>query len=97
MFFNKSKNELNNKINELNYNLEKSNIMEIAYILGNKKELMKINLITGIFRGIGIGIGVTIVTAIIVFILQKIVTLNIPIIGGFIAEIVETVKSKTTY
>lgn len=46
-------------------------------------------------RGIGIGIGVTIITAMLVILLQKIVTLNIPIIGEYIADIVEIVeKSK---
>lgn len=53
---------------------------------------MKRNLIAGIFRGIGIGIGVTIITAILVIILQKIVTLNIPVIGEYIADIVEIVE-----
>ena len=46
----------------------------------------------GIFRGVGIGIGVTIITAILVIILQKIVKLNIPIIGEYIADIVEIVE-----
>lgn len=36
--------------------------------------------------------GVSIITAIIVILLQKIVTLNIPIIGEYIADIVEIVE-----
>ena len=59
---------------------------------GSKKEIIKRNLIAGIFRGVGIGIGVTIITAILVIILQKIVTLNIPVIGEYIADIVEIVE-----
>ena len=43
-------------------------------------------------KGIGIGIGVTIITAIIVLILRKIVMLNIPILGEYIADIVEIVQ-----
>ena len=66
--------------------------MEITYILGNKKEILKRNLIAGIARGVGIGIGVTIITALLVILLQKIVTLNIPIIGEYIADIVEIVE-----
>ena len=50
------------------------------------------NLIAGIFRGIGIGIGVTVITAILIYILQKIVMLNIPIIGEYISDIVEIVE-----
>jgi len=93
MFFKKLKDE----ISKLNDNLEKSNLMELSLVLSNKKEFVKRNLLAGIFRGIGIGVGVTIITAIIIFLLQRIVKLNIPIIGDFIAEIVEIVKSKTNY
>lgn len=48
---------------------------------------------TGIVKGIGIGIGVTIITAIIIIILQKIVTWNIPVIGEYIADIVDIVEN----
>ncbi len=83
---------LNMGIEKLNKTLQESNIMEWNYILGSKKEIIKRNLIAGIFRGVGIGIGVTIITAIIVILLQKIVTLNIPVLGEYIADIVEIVE-----
>lgn len=84
--------KLNKNIDKLNKRLEEKNLQELIYILGNKKEIIKRNLWAGISRGVGIGIGVTIMTAILVFLLQKIVTLNIPIIGEYIAEIVEIVE-----
>ena len=73
-------------------NTKKSNLIEISSLLGNKKKLFLNNLLAGIARGVGIGIGVTIITAILVIILQKIVALNIPVIGEFIADIVEIVE-----
>ena len=95
-FFNKIKSKkieiLNTSINNLIETFQKSNIEEWAYIFGSKKEIIKRNLIAGIFRGVGIGIGVTIITAMLIIILQKIVTLNIPIIGEYIADIVEIVQ-----
>ena len=95
-FFNKIKNKkidiLNTSINHLIETFQKSNIEEWTYILGSKKEIIKRNLIAGIFRGVGIGIGVTIITAILVIILQRIVALNIPVIGEYIADIVEIVQ-----
>ncbi len=95
-FFNKIKNKkievLNTSINNLIETFQKSNIEEWTYILGSKKEIIKRNLIAGIFRGVGIGIGVTIITAMLVIILQRIVALNIPIIGEYIADIVEIVQ-----
>ena len=56
------------------------------------KEIAKRNFIAGIFRGVGFGIGVTIITAIIIYILQKLVRLNLPWIGKFINDIVEIVE-----
>ena len=82
------------KIDKLNKALEQSNIIEISYILGNKKEILKRNLIAGISRGIGIGIGITLISAIIVYLLRKLIMLNIPVIGEYIADIVEIVENK---
>lgn len=86
-------NELNKKLEKLNYLLTKNKILELAELLGNKKELIFRNIWSGIAKGIGIGIGVTIITAIILIILQKIVTWNIPVIGEYIADIVDIVQN----
>ena len=60
--------------------------------MGSKKEIVRRNFLAGIFRGMGIGIGVTVITAILVILLRKVVALNLPIIGQFIADIVEIVE-----
>lgn len=93
MFFKK----LNKQIDELNKTMQVSNIGEIMYILGNKKKMFFRNVLAGIGRGIGVGIGVTIITAVIVYVLQKIVTLNIPVIGSYIADIVDIVERSSKY
>ena len=80
------------QIDRLNKNLLENNIIDIAQLLGNRKKLLITNLAAGISRGIGIGIGVTVISATLVFVLQKIVTLNIPVIGEYIADIVEIVQ-----
>ena len=84
--------KINEKIDEISKILEKSNIIELSYIVGSKKEILKRNLIAGIARGVGIGIGVTIVTAIIIYLLRRLIMLNIPVIGDYIADIVEIVE-----
>lgn len=84
--------KINNKIDKINKILEMSNMVEFSYVMGNKKEILKRNLIAGIARGIGIGIGITIITAIIVYLLRKLIMLNIPVIGDYIADIVEIVE-----
>lgn len=84
--------QLNKKLDHINYVLSKNNILDLAELLGNRKELFFRNLWSGIAKGIGIGIGVTVITAILVILLQKIVTLNIPVIGEYIADIVDIVE-----
>ena len=85
--------ELLESVDKLNLTLSKNNILELAELLGNKKQLLIRNLMTGMAKGIGIGIGFTVLTAILLIILQKIVTLNIPVIGDYIADIVEIVQN----
>lgn len=93
MFLKKKKlNILNNSIEKLSDTIQKGNIEELTYILGSKKEIIVRNILAGIFRGVGIGIGVTVITAILVMILNKIVALNIPLIGKYVTDIVEIVE-----
>lgn len=83
---------LNNNVEKLNNSLSNNNVIELLYILGKKSEIIKRNFLAGIFRGVGIGIGVTIITALIVIVLQKIVMLNLPIIGDYVTDIVDIVQ-----
>ena len=93
MFIKKKKvNVLNNSIDKLSATLEKGNLQELTYMLGSRKEIIVRNLLAGIFRGVGIGIGVTVITAILIIILNKIVALNIPLIGKYVTDIVEIVE-----
>ena len=92
MYFKSFEKRIERKIDKLNNALEKSNIFEISYIIGNKKEIFKRNLLAGISRGVGIGIGITLVTTLIVYFLRRLIMLNIPIIGDYIADIVEIVE-----
>lgn len=88
----KRENLLIEQIDNLNKNLLRNNIADIAQLLGNRKRLLVTNLIAGISRGVGIGIGVTVISALLVVLLRQIVTLNIPVIGEYIADIVEIVQ-----
>ena len=80
-------------IDKLNRSLQKNNFLDLVELLGDRKKLFIRNFSSGIFKGIGIGIGVTLITAILLILLQKIVALNIPVIGEFIADIVDIVQS----
>lgn len=85
--------KINKKIDDINDKLDKANLIELSYILGSKKEIIKRNLLAGIFRGVGIGIGITIISAMIIYFLQRLIRLNIPIIGEYISDIVSIVQT----
>ena len=88
----KKKNLMNKSIDDFADTLEKGNLRDLIYLLGSKKEIIVRNLIAGVFRGVGIGIGVTLISAILIAFLQRIVKLNIPIIGEYVSDIVEIVQ-----
>ena len=79
------------KIDELNSSLEDTRMYEILALLQNKKQMFIRNLISGIGKGVGIGIGFYLITAILIYLLQYVVRLNIPVIGKYISDIVDIV------
>lgn len=72
--------------------MEKSRIAQYNEMLFTPRKLIWVNLMGGAARGVGIAIGFTIFTAMIVYILQYLGALNLPIIGDFIADIVRIVQ-----
>ncbi|MCL2342160.1 MAG: DUF5665 domain-containing protein [Firmicutes bacterium] len=88
------KSEIIERVDKLNENLAKANLIEWSYLIGSRKEIFTRNFLAGIYRGLGIGIGVTIITAVLIYILQKVIRLNIPVIGDFISDIIDIVEQK---
>lgn len=85
--------KLNENLDKINYILSKNNVIELVELLGNSKKLIWRNFMAGISKGIGIGIGVTILSAILIYLLQRIVRLNIPVIGEYISDIAQIVEN----
>lgn len=83
---------LDKSIERLNNNLEKNNLYDIVELLENKKRMLYRNLISGISKGIGIGIGFYLITALVIYFLQYIVKLNIPIIGDYISDLIDIIE-----
>ena len=85
--------KLNDNLDKINYILSKNKVIELVELLGNSKKLIWRNFISGLSKGIGIGIGVTILSAILIYLLQRIVRLNIPVIGEYISDIAQIVEN----
>lgn len=87
-------NSLREKIVELSTNMEKMKLAEYVDLLHSPWRLLWVNFISGIARGLGIAVGFAILGAVLIIFLQKLVELNIPVIGGIIADIVEVVQQQ---
>jgi hypothetical protein len=83
---------LRERLAELAINIEKMKLAEYVELLNKPLRLMYINFIAGLARGIGMAVGFTVLGAIVVMALKRLVALNLPLIGNFIAEIVYTVQ-----
>lgn len=70
---------------------EKSKLNSYVEMMGKPWRWFFLNLWGGIGRGIGMAIGFTILGAVLFLILQQIVTLNLPLISEFIAEVLDMV------
>ncbi len=80
------------KIEELAQNMEKYNIAEYIQLLNDPKRFFWVNFLGGVIRGFGIAVGLTILGALLIYFLQQLVVLNLPLIGDFIAELVKIVQ-----
>lgn len=79
-------------IKNLSLQLERAKIGDYVDLMQNPTRLILLNFISGIARGVGIGIGFTILSAFIIYVLQRLVMLNLPLISGIISEIMRLVK-----
>ncbi|MEW6623168.1 MAG: DUF5665 domain-containing protein [Bacillota bacterium] len=86
---------LEEKLTSLAHALEKAQIQEYVSLLEKPAKLLYLNLLTGIARGLGMAIGFTILGALVVYFLQKLVVLNLPLVGDFIADIIRMVREQS--
>ncbi len=86
-----SRKKLIDLIAELTQQLEKFNIAGYLEQLNNPRRYLMVNFAGGVARGLGIALGMTILGAFVLYILQKLVVLKLPLIGDFIAELVRIV------
>lgn len=85
-------NTLIRRIADLSLAMDKMNIAEYVEFLRNPRRIIYVNFLGGLARGFGIGIGATVLAAVFLLILSRLVQLNLPVIGRFIAEIVRIVS-----
>ncbi|PKM84044.1 MAG: hypothetical protein CVU88_00175 [Firmicutes bacterium HGW-Firmicutes-13] len=86
--------ELIEKIEKLSQDMEKFNLAEYLQLINNPRRFLWINFLSGLFRGLGIALGASFLAAVFLYLIQRMVVLNLPLIGDFIAEIVKIVQNE---
>lgn len=71
--------------------IERSRIREYMMLTDSKRRLFMINFVAGLGKGFGQAIGFTILAAVVIYIFASWV--NLPIIGAYIAKIINIVES----
>lgn len=77
---------------KLTQQMEKSRIAQYTELLHSPWRLIWLNVLSGAARGVGIAVGFTFFAATIIYVLQGLGALNLPIIGDYIADIVRIVQ-----
>ena len=79
--------------------LERAKIGEYVDLMNRPGRLIYLNLLAGIARGIGMAVGFTLLGALVIYVLTRSFLLNLPIVGGFLGELVwiiqQYLKGKT--
>ncbi|CAM3528003.1 MULTISPECIES: DUF5665 domain-containing protein [Paenibacillus] len=85
-------NAIHRMLTDIAQQLEKSRIADYTQLLNRPWRLIGTNLLAGTARGVGIALGFTFFAATIIYVLQALGALNLPIIGDYIADIVRIVQ-----
>ncbi len=87
-----------NRIDELTeklaFILEKHKVAEYINLMNDTKTLAWKNFVSGMAKGLGMALGLTFLAALVLYILQLFVKFNVPVIGHFIAQIVQIVQTE---
>ncbi|MFY9114963.1 MAG: DUF5665 domain-containing protein [Dethiobacteria bacterium] len=80
------------RIQKLSQDIERLNMAEYISLINDPGRFMKINFAAGLARGLGFALGATFFAALVIYILQRMMVLNLPLIGDFIADLVKIVQ-----
>ncbi len=86
------RNKLMQKIDGLSRDIERFNLAEYVTLLNSPRRFLTINFAGGVARGLGFALGATFFAALVIYILQRMMVLNLPLIGDFIAELIKIVN-----
>jgi len=81
-------------IRRLTDTLERMHLDDYLEYVSNRRRMIANNLIYGMVRGLGFTIGFTVLGALMIVILKNLVSENMPVIGGFLAEVIHAIEAR---
>lgn len=82
------------KIDKLSVKIEMAKISDYITYLESPKKILWSNFLAGVARGFGTIVGLTIVTAGVVYFLQFLLRLNLPLISVYIADFIKLIQKQ---
>ncbi|MDP4125880.1 MAG: DUF5665 domain-containing protein [Bacillota bacterium] len=79
--------DIRHQVTLLAETLEKMRLAEYIAYLNRPGRLLWYNFLTGLARGLGTALGAGALAGVAYFLIKRIVVLNLPVIGGLIAEL----------
>jgi hypothetical protein len=86
--------QLNVRLAELTHQLQRTRLAEYVSLIDQPRRMLLLNFMAGVARGVGFAIGFTILGAVVLYLLQRVLALNLPVIGGFIAAVIRIVEEQ---
>ena len=86
--------ELEKRLEALLGTLERMRLDEYVEHISNRKRLIWDNLLYGMVRGFGFTLGFAVLAALCAVVLKNMVVENIPVIGGFLAEVINAIEAR---
>ena len=85
---------LTERLEEAINSFGKAGIAEFVQLYHRPRRLIWLNFLAGLARGFGIAVGFTLIGAVFLLFLARLATLNLPIIGEFVADVARVVQNE---
>ncbi|GIP16707.1 hypothetical protein J40TS1_23490 [Paenibacillus montaniterrae] len=90
----KSLDSIEQRLIKVTNDLERTQIADYVNLMNRPMKLLWRNLMAGVARGVGTAIGWVFLATFVLYLLQMLGALNLPIIGDYIADIVRIVQNQ---
>ena len=74
--------------------LERVRLDEYVEYVSNRRRMIRQNILYGLCRGLGFTLGFSVLGALLAVLLRGLVVDNIPLIGGFLAEVIRAIEAR---